>query len=97
MSEVETYFLVAVNKDSTLATYAELPEEGIGRERPANNYDVYQAAKQIVDEFEQTMFANKVAQIVISSLAPASEPVPDKVKEKLKERGIKPDNSPHHP
>jgi methylmalonyl-CoA mutase cobalamin-binding subunit len=50
-----------------------------------------------VDEFEQTMFANKVAQIVISSLAPASEPVSDKVKEKLKERGIKPDNSPHHP
>jgi hypothetical protein len=92
MSEVETYFLVAVNKDSTLATYAELPEKGLSRERPANNYDVYQAAKQVVDEFEQTMFANKVAQIVMANLSPSPEPVPAKVKEKLKERGIKPEN-----
>lgn len=91
MSEIETYFLVAVNKDSTLATYAEIPEEGLVRERPANNYDVYQAAKQIVDEFEQTMFANKVAQIVLTNLAPPTDSVPDKVKDKLKERGIKPE------
>jgi hypothetical protein len=91
MSEIETYFLVAVNKDSTLATYAEIPEEGLVRERPANNYDVYQAAKQIVDEFEQTMFANKVAQIVLTNLAPPADSVPDKVKDKLKERGIKPE------
>jgi hypothetical protein len=92
MSEVETYFLVAVNKDATLATYAELPEEGLTRERSANNYDVYQAAKQVVDEFEQTMFANKVAQIVMANLNPAPEPVSDKVKDKLKERGIQPEN-----
>jgi hypothetical protein len=92
MSEVETYFLVAVNKDSTLATYAEVPEEGLVRERPANNYDVYQASKQIVDEFEQSMFANKVAQIVMANLNPPKESVPDKVKDKLKERGIQPEN-----
>lgn len=92
MNEVETYFLVTVHKDSTLATYAEIPEDGVTRERPANNYDVYQAAKQIVDEFEQTMFANKVAQIVMSNLNPPVETVSDKVKDKLKERGIQPDN-----
>jgi hypothetical protein len=92
MSEVETYFLVAVQRDSTLATYSELPEEPLKRDRPANNYDVYQAAKQIVDEFEQTMFANKVAQIVMANLNPPVEPISDKVKDKLKERGIKPEN-----
>jgi hypothetical protein len=92
MNEVETYFLVAVNKDSTLATYAEIPEEGLVRERPANNYDVYQAAKQIVEEFEQTMFANKVAQIVMANLNPPTETVQDKVKDKLKERGINTEN-----
>jgi len=97
MNEVETYFLVAVNRDSTLSTYAELPSESIARDRTANNYDVYQAAKQIVDEFEQTMFANKVAQIVMANLNPPMETVPDKIKDKLKERGIKPDNYPHHP
>ena len=92
MTEVETYFLVAVAKDSTLMTYSKLPEEMPTVERQANNYDVYQAAKQVVDEFEQTMFANKVAQIVMANLNPAPEPVSDKVKDKLKERGIQPEN-----
>jgi hypothetical protein len=93
MTEIETYFLVAVAKDSTLMTYSKLPEEMPTVERQANNYDVYQAAKQIVDEFEQTMFANKVAQIVMSSMGVTPEvPVSDKLKDKLKERGIKPEN-----
>jgi hypothetical protein len=37
------------------------------------------------------MFANKVAQIVMANLNPAPEPVSDKVKDKLKERGIQPE------
>ena len=92
MTEVDTYFLVAVNRDSTLSTYSELPEDSIVRDRPANNYDVYQAAKQIVDEFEQTIFANKVAQIVLNSMNPKPVAPSEKVKDKLKERGIQPEN-----
>jgi hypothetical protein len=53
---------------------------------------VYQAAKQIVDEFEQTLFANKVAQIVLNSMNPKPVAPSEKVKDKLKERGIQPEN-----
>lgn len=91
-AKVETYFLVVVNEDSTMTTYAELPETLPERERVANNYDVFTTSKQIVDEFESTLLANKVAQTVLAAMQPAAPVgVPDTLKEKLKERGINPE------
>jgi len=93
MSDIETYYLVVVNKDSTLTTYPEIPAELPEVERVANNYDVYQSAKQIVEDFEQQMLADRVARTVLSVLAPQQPAgVPDAVKDKLKERGINPES-----
>lgn len=95
MSKVETYFLVVVNEDGTLTSYAELPETMPETNRVANNYDVYQSSKQVVDEFEHSILANKVAQAVLSVLQPAAPAgVPEAVKDKLKERGINPESAP---
>lgn len=95
LSKSETLFLVTVNKDGTLTTYAEVPKELPEVERMANNYDVYQAAKQIVEEFDNDLLANRVAQTVIQALAAQSQQapsVPSTLKEKLKERGIDPES-----
>lgn len=91
---METYFLVVVNGDGTLATFAELPEEPLEAKRQANNYDVYQAAKQIVDDFEMGMLADRVAKTVLTALMPPVQTPADAVKDKLKERGIKPESTP---
>ena len=91
---MDTYFLVLVNEDGTIATFAELPEEPIEAKRQANNYDVYQAAKQIVDDFEMGMLADRVARTVIETLMPPVQTPADAVKDKLKERGIKPESTP---
>jgi hypothetical protein len=91
-SEIETYFLLTVNTDGTLTTYPEIPKEALEAQRVANNYDVYQAAKQVVEEFENQLLANRVAQVVLAALQPAAPAgVPDTLKEKLKERGINPE------
>jgi hypothetical protein len=92
MSKVETLFLVTVNEDGTLTTYGEVPAELPETARIANNYDVYEAAKQIVDEFEMNLLANRVASTVISALQPQGPSVSDTLKEKLKERGIDPES-----
>ena len=96
MSKVETYFLITINEDGTLTSYAELPAELPEAARQANNYDVYQAAKQIVEDFDTNLMAQKVAQTVLSALAAQSAPqgpsVPSAVKDKLKERGIDPES-----
>lgn len=95
MSKVETLFLVTVNEDGTLTTYAEIPAELPEAERVATNYDVYEAAKQIVDEFNTSLVANRVAAAVIAAIqsqAPQGPNVPSSIKEKLKERGIDPES-----
>jgi hypothetical protein len=91
---METYFLITVNKDGTLTSYAELPEEPLVAERVASNYDVYQAAKQIADEFEMGLLADRVASKVIATLMPPVITPADAIKDKLKERGINPESTP---
>jgi len=92
MSKVETYFLISINEDGTLTSYAEIPAELPEANRVANNYDVYQSAKQIVEEFDSNLIANKVAQAVLSAIQPQGPSVPTAVKDKLKERGIDPES-----
>lgn len=93
MSKVETFFLVTVNEDGTMTTYPEIPAEMPAANRKANNWDVYDAARQIVDEFDQTALANKVAATVLAALAPQTpQGIPDVLKDKLKERGINPES-----
>lgn len=90
--DIETYFVVYVNKDGTLTTNVTLPEEALESERVATNWDIYQTSKQIVDEFESNILANKVAQAVIATLMPKVPTPADNIKDKLKERGINPES-----
>lgn len=87
----ETFFMVLVNKDGTLATFSELPEKAPEVDHTATNYDVYRAAKDIVEEFEATILAQRVAQVVISQLNPPKSSPSDMVKEALNNRGISPE------
>lgn len=87
--EAETYFIAVLAKDGQIFTLPTMPEEGIQAARPVNNYDVYQTGKQIVDEFEQSLLAQRVAETVVRALAPTSASTSDKVKDALKERGFK--------
>lgn len=89
---METWFLVAVNKDGSLVSYNKLPEQMPEGTRPATNWDIYQAAKQIVEEFDQQKLVNRIASAVVSSLNPPTPTVSDKVSEALKERGINPES-----
>jgi hypothetical protein len=91
---METFFLITVNKDGTLTSYAEMPEELPKAERVATNYDVYQAAKQIADEFEMGLLADRVASKVIATLMPPVTTPADAIKDRLKERGINPESAP---
>lgn len=89
MSNIETMFLIALGTDGSLTSYGEIPAELPEANRAANNFDVYQAAKQIVDDWESSMLVEKITRSVVAALQP-SEPqsIPDAIKEKLKERGI---------
>ena len=92
MSTVETFFLITVNSDGTLTSYTEMPEEVFETARVANHHDIYQAAREIVQDFEQQMISNRVAQTVLQVLMPQAPPTPaEAVKDKLKERGINPE------
>jgi hypothetical protein len=90
--EVKAYFVVSLGESGVVTTYPAMPEDGFTTERATNNWDIYSAAKQIVDEFESSILAQKVADTVLAAIGKDVETsVPEKLKEALKERGIKPD------
>ena len=91
MDKVKTYFFLTENIDGTIGTSAELPEKAPEREETGNNYMLYQLCKQIVDEFEAQILADRVARTVVGYLAPAQPTVSDVMKDALRERGIVPD------
>jgi hypothetical protein len=90
--KVDTYFIAGINEDGTITTMPEMPEGGIEAARPVTNYDVYQTAKQIVEEFESSVLAQKVASTVIAMMNQKAPTSADQVKDALKERGINPDS-----
>ncbi|CAB4123997.1 hypothetical protein UFOVP45_90 [uncultured Caudovirales phage] len=105
MPKVETAFTITVNPDGTLTSYTKLPEEPFEVNRVATNFDVFQVAKQIVEEFETQLLVDRVATAIVNSqpladrigeavatrLSPEPTKISDKVKEKLAERGITPE------
>jgi hypothetical protein len=87
--KAETYFIAVIDEEGKILTFPEMPEEGIEAKRPVNNYDVYTTAKQVVDEFESSILAQKVAETVLRAINPTEPSVSDRVKDALKERGFK--------
>ncbi len=87
--KAEAYFIAAIAEDGQIITLPEMPEDGLEVARQITNYDVYTTAKQIVDEFESSILAQKVADTVLRVLNPSDPSVSDRVKDALKERGFK--------
>lgn len=90
-NQIETYFIAVVNSDGTITTMPDLPEGGLTRARSVTNYDVYQTSKQVVEEFESSVLADKIARTVLLALNPEVPTISDKVKEALKDRGVTPE------
>lgn len=90
--KADTYFVAVIDEQGKILTFPEMPEQGIEAKRPVNNYDVYTTAKQVVDEFESSILAQKVADTVLRAINPVQPSAADKIKDALKERGIKTDS-----
>lgn len=89
---MDTYFVVSINEDGTFEMHSELPET-LTKNHEITISEIYTVVKQIVQNVEAQMVADRVTGAVLAALAPqAEQSVPDKVKEKLKERGIKTDS-----
>lgn len=85
--EVEFFFVVAVEKDGTIQTYRDLPEN-IETERPFNTLDVFKVAKEIVSDIEAQLLADRVISGVLTVLNSREQTVSDKVANALRERGV---------
>ena len=90
--EAETYFIAVLSKNGQVITLPEMPEGGIKAERPVTNYDVFETSRQVVEEFNNSLLAQKIAELLLPVLmGPQSPQVSDKVKDALKERGFQTD------
>jgi hypothetical protein len=89
--EIETYFIVSINKDGTFSTGTSVPEAEAAR--PATTLDIYNVSKQIVQEVESSLLTERIVSAMANVFASSKvDSVPDKVKDKLKERGIDPES-----
>jgi len=84
--EVEIVFTVLVNTDGTFSVNLEQAAEVIPTKRQATSYDVFLTVESIVKELKTQMLVDRI----VSALKPETTTVPDTIKEKLKERGITP-------
>lgn len=89
--EAETYFIAVLAKNGQVITLPEMPEDGIQAERPVTNYDVYETSRQVVEEFNNSLLAQKVAEMVVAAMNQPEPQVSDKIKDALKERGFQTD------
>lgn len=89
---METAYLVVVGDDGSVTTYTSIPKDLPEFPRVATNVDVYNNARQIVEEFEREILTGRIVQSLLAVLAPKQETPQDKVKEALKKRNIDPES-----
>lgn len=98
MSEkvVETAFLVALHTDGTFTAHLELPEEKIATERQATPADVLTISQNLVKEIESSQLTDRIVGTLMALMSQAAQVATpaDAIKEKLAERGIKPESTP---
>ena len=92
MSNVETYFLIAVNEDGSYTTYADLPEEEMTRNHTATTFEIYNTVRDLAKEMENQLMVERIAGSILDALVPTNQDVWT-VLNALKERGIKPDSA----
>lgn len=91
--EAETYFIAIMAENGQVITLPEMPEGGIEAKRPVTNYDVFETSRQVVEEFNNSLLAQKVAEMVVGALNPQVPETSDRIKEALKERGFSTDTT----
>ena len=96
--EIDTAFLVNLHTDGTFSVSMELDESVAKVARVANTSDVYQTSQQIVKEIDSQLLVDRIVNTFMAASAAAvaaqtEQSVPEAVKEKLKERGIKPEST----
>ena len=91
--QAETYYIAVMTENGQVITLTEMPEGGIEAKRPVTNYDVFETSRQVVEEFNNSLLAQKVAEMVVGALNPPVNEPSDKIKEALKERGFSTDTA----
>jgi hypothetical protein len=72
---VHAAYVVVINRDGSLSTTVVTPAglKPLTVERVANTMDVFEASKDIVDDIEGQMLADRVARRVVAALTPPDE------------------------
>jgi hypothetical protein len=90
--EIETAVVITLNADGTFTAHLEQPEEPFKVARVANVQDLTTLSRMVVKEIDDQQLVARIANAIVEMLTPPVEQtVPDKVKEKLKERNITPE------
>ncbi len=88
---IETVFTVVVHTDGTFAVQLEQPEAPFEVQKIATTYDVFQTCQAITKEIDSQILVDRILGGLVTLLTPPTDSVPDRVKEKLKERNIQPE------
>lgn len=90
--EIETAFTVILHTDGTFVANLEQLETPVEVKRAATVNDLVLVSTQLRKEIEEQQLVSRIANTIIAMLQPPVEQtVSDKVKEKLKERNITPE------
>ena len=87
--KIKTAFIVTIYEDDSIST-APLPIDENVQVR-ATNFDIFKSCKEIVDNMEQRMLAEKIAAVILARLEPKSEDDErkERIRQALEDRGVK--------
>jgi hypothetical protein len=90
---IQYAYTVIVDNDGSIQTQIFQPSDSI--ERLANTFDVYSTCKDLVNDIESQLLAERVAKSVVESLKPAdtSKELREKLISALSNRGIETPNA----
>jgi hypothetical protein len=72
--KIQAGFSVMINEDGTLTTTVFPADENVARQ--ATTFDIYGCSKELVDDIESQLLADRVAKAVIAKLMP---PTPEEM------------------
>lgn len=68
--KIQAGFTVIINEDGTLSTHSLPASETVARQ--ATTFDIYGCSKELVDDIESQLLADRVAKAVLAKLIPPS-------------------------
>jgi hypothetical protein len=88
MAKTDFYFIIEVQEDGTIQTHKDMPEDGLEPVRVPNTFDIYKVCREISQDIESQLLADRVIGGVLNVLNQREQTVSDKVAEALKARGV---------